>query len=194
MFELSGYTFTGFAHRFFSVRRKDYYIMFTHHIATCILVLFSYITGCYRGGLVVMWLHDFSDIPVDFAQLFNHAHAEGPQYYYGCEICFVTMITGWFTTRLWYLPFVVIKSIATDAHALCAQKFPGQPWKYPKCEGVPFWHGSILLLSLLVVMHAYWFYLFFLILIKTVTTNDTDKGNIYETDLDQVEGAKKKSE
>jgi hypothetical protein len=102
------------------------------------------------------------------------------------------MITGWFATRLWYLPCVVIKGILIDSHSLCAHKFPGEPWKYPKCEGVPFYHGGALLLSVLVVMHAYWFYLFFLILIKTVATNDTDKGKIYETDLDEVEAARAK--
>jgi hypothetical protein len=82
-----------------------------------------------------------------------------------------------------------MRSILTDAHQLCAAKFPGQPWRYPKYEGVPFWHGAICLLSLLVVMHAYWFYLFFKIAIKALTTNETDKGKIYETDLD--EGKKK---
>jgi ceramide synthetase len=191
MFELAGYTFTGFAHRFFSVRRKDYYIMFAHHITTCVLVTFSYITGCYRVGLVVMWLHDFSDIPVDITQLLNHAHMEGPQFYYVCEFFVMVMMTGWFLARLWYLPFVVIKGILIDSHRMCAQKLPGEPWKYPKCEGVPFYHGGAVLLSVLVVMHAYWFYLFLLIAIKAVCTNDTDKGKIYETDLDEVERKKK---
>jgi ceramide synthetase len=192
MFHLAGYTFTGFAHRFFSVRRKDYYVMFAHHIATCILVIFSYLGGSYRVGLVVMWLHDFSDIPVDITQLFNHAHMEGGQFYFMCEFFFMIMITGWFTSRLWYLPCVVIKGILIDGHSLCAQKFPGQVWKYPKCEGIPFFHGGAILLSVLVVMHAYWFYLFFLIAIKTLTTNETDKGKIYETDLDEVEQEKAK--
>jgi hypothetical protein len=99
MFELSGYTFTGFAHRFFSVRRRDYYVRFGHHIATCVILILSYLGHGYRVGLVCMWLHDFPDIPVDFAQFINHAHMEGRQFYFIGEAIFLVMITGWFLSR-----------------------------------------------------------------------------------------------
>jgi ceramide synthetase len=192
MWELAEYSFTACAHRFFSVRRKDYYVMFGHHLATCIMLLFAYLTDAYRLGIVIIWIHDFSDIPVDITQLMNNSHMEGPQFYYVTEVAFMIMITGWFLSRLVYLPFVIIKGIAIDAHRLCAKKFPGQPWKHPICEGVPFYHFGLIGLCILVVMHAYWFGLFFKIAIRTLTTNETDKGKIYETDLDEVEAQKKK--
>jgi ceramide synthetase len=192
MFELAAYTYGAVEHRFFSVKRKDYYVMFGHHITTCGLILGSYVTQCFRVGLIVMFIHDASDIIVDITQLFNHAHMEGSQFFFVGETCFLAMISGWFYTRIYYLPFRVIGSILIDGHQMCALKFPGQPWKYPKCEGIPFWRGGALLLSVLVVMHIYWFYLFLRILVKVLTNSGTDKGKVYETDLDEIEGEKEK--
>jgi ceramide synthetase len=193
MFELAAYTYGAMEHRFFSVKRKDYYIMFGHHITTCGLILGSYVTQCYRVGLIVMFIHDSSDIIVDITQLLNHAHMEGGQFFFVAETFFLAMISGWFYTRIYYLPLKVIRSILIEGHKMCALKFPGQPWRYPTCEGIPFWRGGALLLSVLVVMHIYWFYLFLRILWKVLTNSGaTDKGKVYETDLDEVEGEKAK--
>jgi hypothetical protein len=71
-----------------------------------------------------------------------------------------------------------------EGHQICALKFHEQPWERPTCESIPFWRGKAELLSVLVVMHIYWFYLFFLILVRVVTNSSTDKGKAYETDLD----------
>jgi hypothetical protein len=51
-FELAGYTFTVFHHRFFTVRRKENYRTFGYDITTCVLVLFSYLARFYRVGFV----------------------------------------------------------------------------------------------------------------------------------------------
>jgi ceramide synthetase len=193
MFELAAYTFSGIQHRFFSVKKKDYYVMFGHHITTCVLVLFSYLTKCYRIGLIVMFIHDSSDIVVDLTQMCNHANMEGAQYFFITEIFFVAMISAWFFTRIWYLSWMVIRSIIFDSHKLCALKFPGQPWKYPKCEGVPFYRGGATLLTVLWFMQVYWFYLSVLILIKVIRNEGTNKGKVYETDLDEVEAQKAKA-
>jgi hypothetical protein len=189
-FVLSAYTFAGFRHRFFLPRKKDYYVMFGHHIATCALIIGSYVTNSYRIGLVVMFVHDSSDILLDIAQLLNHAHMEGAQFHFVTEVCFVIAMIGWFVSRIYYLPVKIIGNILTDCHRLCALKNPGQFWKHPKCEGVPFWHGGIIMLSVLVVMHTWWFCLGMKILVKVALNDGIDKGKVYEADLD--EGKKRK--
>jgi ceramide synthetase len=182
-FVLSAYTFAGFQHRFFSPRKRDYYVMFGHHIATCALITGSYVARGYRIGLVVMFVHDLSDILLDITQLMNHAKMEGAQYCFVTEISFVCAMIGWFVSRIYYLPVKIIGNILTEAHKLCALKYPGQAWKYPKCERVPFWHGGIILLSLLVVMHTWWFYLGCKILVKVALNDGVNKGDVYEADL-----------
>jgi ceramide synthetase len=180
MFELAAYTFHGFQHRFFQVKRRDYFVMFAHHITTCALVAGSYVMSCYRVGLIVMFIHDSSDILVDITQFLNHAHMEGPQFHFVLEAFFMSAVAGWFFTRLYYLPFKVLKSILFDCHSRCASKFPGQPWKYPICEGAPAFTWSVILLSVLIVMHIWWFYLFLVILVKVVKNEEDNKGDVYE--------------
>jgi ceramide synthetase len=182
-FVLSAYTFAGFQHRFFSPRKRDYYVMFGHHIATCALITGSYVTRCYRIGLAVMFVHDISDILLDITQLMNHAKMEGRQFYFVTEISFVFAMIGWFVSRIYYLPVKLIGTILTDCHRLCALKYPGQFWRYPFCERTPFWHGGIILLSLLVVMHTWWFYLGCKILVKVALNDGVNKSDVYEADL-----------
>jgi hypothetical protein len=128
-----------------------------------------------------MFIHDSSDIVVDITQFLNHAHVEGPQYKYITETVFLAAMAGWFYTRIYYLPFKVLKSILFDLHVKCALKFPGEPWRYPKCEGAPFFTVAVILLMILVAMHIWWFYLFCLILVKVLKNEDTDKGQVYES-------------
>jgi ceramide synthetase len=182
MFELTAYTYAGFQHRFWSPKKRDYYVMFGHHIATCALIIGSYITGAVRIGVLVMFIHDWSDIVFDITQFFNHAHMEGAEFHYVMEVSFLSSMASWFYARLYYLPFKILRGILFDLHAHCAVQFPGQPWKYPKCDGAPFWRMAVVLLSILTCMHCYWFYLFWLVLVKVVADKETDKGGVYERD------------
>lgn len=183
LFVLAGYIFTGYQHRFTMVPKKDYYVMFGHHIATVSLILGSFLTKAHRVGLVIMFLHDASDVVTDLTQIFNHSNMEGGEYYYVTEIFFVVMYVSWIYTRLYVLPFKIIKSVVTEGHSLCALQHPGEPWLYPKCEGIPFFTAGVPLLCILVCMHAYWIYLFTLIFIKVLTAaNSTSKGEVYEGD------------
>jgi hypothetical protein len=117
---------------------------------------------------------------------------EGAEFHYVMEICFLSAMASWFYSRIYYLPFKILTSVIVDLHAACAVKFPGEPWKYPKCEGAPFWGPAIILLSILVVMHIYWFYLFCLVLVKVVANSETEKGDVYEGDPDAIEAEKEK--
>uniref|UniRef100_A0A1A7WGI8 Ceramide synthase 5 n=2 Tax=Iconisemion striatum TaxID=60296 RepID=A0A1A7WGI8_9TELE len=48
--------------QFTDVKRKDFVIMFVHHLATILLITFSYANNMLRAGTLVMCVHDASDI------------------------------------------------------------------------------------------------------------------------------------
>eukprot|EP00064_Thunnus_orientalis_P015658 superscaffoldBa00002945_g15713 len=48
--------------QFIDVKRKDFIIMLVHHLATIILITFSYANNMIRMGTMVMCVHDASDI------------------------------------------------------------------------------------------------------------------------------------
>lgn len=98
-------------------RRKDHWQMFTHHIITCALMLFSY--GYYQTkvGNVILCLMDFVDIilpvsaiPTPFLSLkilksltIDSAQAAKLLKYAGfqtlCDIMFAVFIVSWFISR-----------------------------------------------------------------------------------------------
>ena len=47
---------------FIETRRKDFYQMLLHHEVTVCLIVGSYVWNCYRTGIIVLWLHDASDM------------------------------------------------------------------------------------------------------------------------------------
>ncbi|RXM28134.1 Ceramide synthase 6 [Acipenser ruthenus] len=59
--ELSFYWSLMFS-QFTDIKRKDFLIMFLHHLATISLITFSYVNNMVRVGTLVMCLHDASDV------------------------------------------------------------------------------------------------------------------------------------
>ena len=60
MIELAFYWSLIFS-QFIDVKRKDFWQMFLHHIATILLLSFSYVVNFVRIGTLVLVIHDFGD-------------------------------------------------------------------------------------------------------------------------------------
>ena len=111
MFEFGFYT-SLFISQFFDVQRKDFWQMFTHHVATLVLISASWITNMVRIGSLVLVVHDAVDWLLEISKLTNYAKWERL-----CEVCFVCFASVWFASRLVYFPLVVIRSCLFEATA-----------------------------------------------------------------------------
>eukprot|EP00116_Pleurobrachia_bachei_P015645 sb/3475907/ len=55
--------------QFHDTKRKDFWEMFLHHIATLALIGGSWIGGGYRIGSIIMVIHDIADVFLETAKL-----------------------------------------------------------------------------------------------------------------------------
>ncbi|KAL4222130.1 Ceramide synthase 2 [Mactra antiquata] len=82
-------------------KRKDFTQMIVHHIATIILIYFSWATNFVRIGTLVILAHDAADFPMAAAKMMKYSgHKKA------CEILLGTFIVVWILSRLVYYPFV----------------------------------------------------------------------------------------
>ncbi|CAF1589532.1 unnamed protein product, partial [Adineta ricciae] len=98
MIELAFYWSLVFS-QFIDVKRKDFWQMFIHHIATICLLSFSYIVNFVRVGTLVLVVHDCGDYWLEFAKMAKYARAQRL-----CDTMFVIFAVVWFITRLCYYP------------------------------------------------------------------------------------------
>ena len=57
----------------YDTKRKDFYAHVVHHVATLLLITCSYSANCFRGGALVMVVHDVADIPLELAKCAMYA-------------------------------------------------------------------------------------------------------------------------
>ncbi|XP_012660932.1 ceramide synthase 5 [Otolemur garnettii] len=86
--------------QFTDIKRKDFLIMFVHHLVTIALITLSYITNMVRVGTLIMCLHDASDFLLEAAKLANYA-----KYQRLCDTLFVIFSAVFMITRLGIYPF-----------------------------------------------------------------------------------------
>ncbi|XP_071803833.1 ceramide synthase 6-like [Asterias amurensis] len=123
---------------FTDVRRKDFAANFVHHIATVVLITFSYTCNFTRIGSLVMVIHDISDIFLEGAKIANYSG-----YSILAHIFFVTFAVVFFFTRIIVYPYWIIYSVFVESHEIIG----AYPSKY----------FFSLLLSVLYLLHIYWF-------------------------------------
>ncbi|KAG7254052.1 hypothetical protein CRUP_030173 [Coryphaenoides rupestris] len=75
MVELSFYLSLLFS-QFTDMRRKDFLVMFLHHLTTISLIIFSYVNNMVRVGTMLMCLHDAVDVLMEAAKMANYAKCQ----------------------------------------------------------------------------------------------------------------------
>ncbi|KAI8467093.1 MAG: LAG1-domain-containing protein [Monoraphidium minutum] len=137
--ELAFYVSSVFMILFWEVRRNDFPVMFTHHVITVALIGASLRLRFWRAGVLVMALHDPSDVALEAAKAFNYLRAD-----VAATAAFAAFGASWAALRLAVLPWVVIRSALLELPAALG----GRP---------PMWWGFCGGLLLLLCLHAYWF-------------------------------------
>lgn len=172
--QLAVWIYTCYVHRYVDERHKDYFVMYLHHVVTIALVAGSASQQYYRIGLMVLFVHDASDIMVDTLKLVNLLALEGRQGWFASEIAFAINLGTWLYFRLWQFPTVVLHSAMFYSQSECTGLPYGDWIAHPDARHlfppeVPLWMFTNALLCVLQALHVWWFYLFLRILAKLLT-------------------------
>jgi len=133
----------------FEEKRDDDVQMWIHHVVTFAVISVSYTLGFTYFGTLVYFVHDVSDVSVAICKCFNYLKFK-PVY---IGISFLHLIAVWCYTRLYMFSVHIIWVIYKATYIFYQQDYP----MWIVACGVFFG----LLLSILEILHLYWFYMFF---------------------------------
>lgn len=163
--------------------------MMTHHVVTIALVTWSYAIGFLPVGVVVLILHDFTDIPLDMLKMANYLKLEGVRGLFASEIMFVITIVNWFYFRIYLYPVKILYSTAVELREASMSMEDAHDWTnlFPN-PGPPSWFLFNVLLATLYLLHIWWGFLLIRVLYGVLT-----KGP-HETGKDEYEGTSSDSD
>uniref|UniRef100_A0A8C7WT11 Ceramide synthase 3a n=1 Tax=Oryzias sinensis TaxID=183150 RepID=A0A8C7WT11_9TELE len=119
------------------VKRKDFREQIIHHVATLVLLSFSWCANFIRVGTLVILVHDASDVLLESAKMFNYAGWEKTS-----KALFVAFAVIFMVTRLVIFPFWIIH---------CTWVYPLH--HYPAFFGYYFFNA---MLVVLLCLHLFW--------------------------------------
>uniref|UniRef100_A0A3Q4BVG4 Uncharacterized protein n=1 Tax=Mola mola TaxID=94237 RepID=A0A3Q4BVG4_MOLML len=131
------------------VKRKDFKEQVIHHIATILLIAFSYCANFVRVGTLVMLVHDSSDFLLESAKMFHYAGWRRM-----CDSLFVIFALIFLATRLLVFPGRLLYSTLV----VSLQFFNPFPGYY-------FFNTLLLVLQ---ALHIFWAYLILRMVYKFV--------------------------
>ncbi|GFZ21503.1 LAG1 longevity assurance-like protein [Actinidia rufa] len=156
MYDAGFYTYSIFALIFWETRRSDFGVSMSHHVATVILIVLSYILRFARVGSVVLALHDASDIFLEIGKMSKYSGAEAL-----ASFAFILFVLSWIILRLIYYPFWVLWSTSYEV-VLTLDK------EKHKVDGPICYYVFNSLLFCLLVLHIYWWVLIYRMLVKQI--------------------------
>lgn len=102
LFEVSFYLHQALILFIFDYKRKDYFELATHHIVTIALIGISFVLRHFRIGLIILLIHDASDIFLYLAKIFHYIQKSSCT-----DLTFGTFAFIFFVSRLFIFPYVV---------------------------------------------------------------------------------------
>jgi hypothetical protein len=104
IFQIGFYTHSIYAHLLIETRRKDFWQMLIHHVATFMLVSISFTTRFLEIGTLIVALHDFSDILFEIAKLYVYMKND-----FMANVWFALWVLSWIVLRLMYYPYWIVR-------------------------------------------------------------------------------------
>ncbi|KAM3257404.1 hypothetical protein ACQJBY_049608 [Aegilops geniculata] len=105
MYAAGFYIYSVFALLFWETRRKDFGISISHHVATVVLIVVSYICRISRAGSVILAIHDATDIFLEIGKMAKYSSCE-----WLAVVAFLLFVASWILLRLIVFPFWVLRS------------------------------------------------------------------------------------
>ncbi|KAJ6718652.1 LAG1 LONGEVITY ASSURANCE-like protein 3 [Salix purpurea] len=156
MYAAGFYTYSIFALIFWETRRSDFGVSMSHHVATVILIVLSYILRFGRAGSIVLAIHDASDVFLEIGKMSKYSGAEGI-----ASFAFILFVLSWILLRLIYYPFWVLWSTSYEVlQNLDKEKHA--------VDGPIYYYVFNTLLYCLLVLHIYWWVLMYRMLVKQI--------------------------
>ncbi|XP_026953582.1 ceramide synthase 2 isoform X5 [Orcinus orca] len=154
------------------VKRKDFKEQIIHHVATIILISFSWFASYVRAGTLIMALHDSSDYLLESAKMFNYAGWKNT-----CNNIFIVFAIVFIITRLVILPFWILH---------CTLVYPLE--LYPAFFGYYFFN---FMMGVLQLLHIFWAYLILRMAHKFITGKlvEDERSDREETESSEGEEA-----
>jgi len=149
LWQLGFYFHSVYAHYVLEVRRTDFYPLLFHHFATIFLMCYSYITGFYKMGALILIFHDPCDAFFEWGKTLLYKG-----YTKTTNIMFVFMMATWVLTRLYIFPKWLVHSAVYDSLEIIGP--------------FPYYIVVIPALLFLQVLHFYWFGLMVRMLFRVV--------------------------
>lgn len=170
-----------FSCKFLEEIRKDYIIMMSHHVVSIALLTWSYVIGFLPVGVIVLYLHDISDIPLDLLKMANYLKLEGMQGLFICEMLFVALLYKWTHLRVFLYPSKLLYTTIVEAPESCMPLGEVRDWSnLSPCPPSYFLFNALLII--LYCLHIWWTFLIIRLLVGVLT-----KG-AHETGKDEYEG------
>jgi hypothetical protein len=145
--------------------------MFLHHCTAVFLIFFSYLTNNLRVGILVLFVHDPSDIFLCSARLIESLKNHPSSLKYANYILFVA---SWVFFRLYAFPKCIVGS-AIGAYQIYDVGRLTSPMLF-----------MLVMLSALVVLHFYWFIIILRILVTML--RGKKNYNLYDTAAKKQDG------
>ncbi|XP_042302445.1 ceramide synthase 6 [Sceloporus undulatus] len=155
--ELSYYWSVMFS-QFIDIKRKDFGIMFTHHIVTVILLTISYTVNFTRVGTLTICLHDAVDVVLEAAKMANYCKFQRL-----CDFLFLMFAIIFIITRLGIYPLWILNTTMFELPEIVG--------------GFPALSIFIILLLILQVLHCFWSYLIVKAAYKAISKGKAGKWN-----------------
>ncbi|XP_032742386.1 ceramide synthase 5 isoform X3 [Rattus rattus] len=156
--------------QFIDVKRKDFLMMFMHHLIAVTLISFSYINNMVRVGAIILCLHDSADSLLEAAKLANYARQERL-----CNTLFVIFGAAFMVTRLGIFPLWILNTTLFESWEIIGP-FPSW-WLF---------NGLLLILQML---HVIWSYLIARTAFKALV-----RGKVSKDDRSDVESSSEEDE
>eukprot|EP01071_Lankesteria_metandrocarpae_P006047 Lankesteria_metandrocarpae@DN4222_c0_g1_i1.p1 len=160
--------------------RKDFVVLIIHHVATCSLILISYICSYWRIGLLILCIHDSADVFLYLAKFLHYTKASD----HVVDAIFLVFVLVFFSSRLVIFPYLCVWPMLWPSNF---RRWTGGKimthWDVPGGVSMPAF------LFLLQILHVFWFCLIVKMIYRTLYTKKaiTERGDVRSDDEDEVQ-------